>query len=257
MLNPEAFRRQLNQVDQELAEKRQADQRGWDVRKAKQQQDAEETQERVSQQQLEAGEEERQKNQAVLEMDSQLPIKAHLEILREKIAPEQKIQRWGPVNGEVAYSLVYEKKKRIIQVAQPAHGLTARARVLSGIVGPDGTTLKDTVDVFGLCLNDQGRVLIRNRRCAESPYFEKGINPLTWQPQFDYEMREQFPHKNVINDQLGARLAKEEISHLMGEFDVNSGEGPQQIAQILTTFYKEVKTSGHGGLVGIKTGKLG
>ncbi len=100
----------------------------------------------------------KQEDIAVLNLSLQLPIGFHLQELKTKIVPIEKIKRFGPKDGRVAYAFTYKK----------------RARLLS-----EGLRL--TEDIFGVVLDGSGSLSIWNKRCAKnSGEWMESTNPLDW-----------------------------------------------------------------------------
>lgn len=215
MLNPEDFRRQLSEV---LAAKQKAEAEAAATERLRQQQGTAQAREERTQ----ARATEKQRNQAVLELDSQLPIGEYLEVLKNKIAPLEYVRKFGPKKGKIGYSFIYGGGVRSL-------GTFSETSIAGDRCGnTHAYTVKESViriarDVVGLTLNYLGTIRIAKRTCIigltsirnKNGYVlhPNSINPSNWNVDFS-------------------------------NFDVTSPEGLQKFAQGLTDFY-----------VGFKSGK--
>ncbi len=152
MITPEGFRRQLeNAVDDKkrtLAQEEEIEEEEFREKRAFE---------------LLRKQDQRRRNKEAYEFAWQTPIRPYLEILRDKIAPKQKINEFGPENGELAFALVYSSKIKWIEVR-----------------GSDSEGLRMVRGVLGVKMNDRKEVFVLNEKVANAMYYEKDINPLTW-----------------------------------------------------------------------------
>lgn len=236
MLSPEDFRQQL---EEKVAAKRQADQTATVAEKLRQQQEERvEFWKRAKQltwaqivKQLkedfkELKREKENENQEVLELDSRLPIRQYLEVLRDKIAPWQQVKRYGPEEGKIAYGLVYKTKLRSVWLEDHTEEYMVEVTSLSPKVGYETTSkekryrrvsnkgLRKVRDVFGVVFNNSGFLKFAEQQCAKAPDFEKSTSPLKWK-------RLQGPINSYTNSGI----------------DVLGSSGMRDFAGALTNFY--------------------
>lgn len=180
MLKPEEFSQQLEKA---LAGKQKAEQEAAAAKTLRRQQQEVERQERTSKEELE----ERQRNQAVLELDAQLPIRQYLETLRDKIAPEQEVKKWGPNKGGIAYTFVFNEEEREIVIDTkrwPGGGRTPETY-------QSFKETRKTHDVLGLVLDSSSYAKLGIWQCAEKgekegKYYPESENP--WDFRRNYSM---------------------------------------------------------------------
>jgi len=247
MLNPEDFRRQL---DEALADKQKADQREKVVCEAKQRQDTEEVQERVRQQQLETEVAERQKNQTVVELDSQLPIRQYLWVLKDLIAPNQPLMKWGPSQGIIAYTLVYKEEEKETPV-DTYRTIDRQAQARNPRQDPhvilEAWEPRTVRNILGVALNNFSEVKLCIRACAKNSKFNpESENPFDWLEEKDGRIsRFGFDYGyGVGRDRTGLPLTKKMLGWAIKDKDflLSSIEGSKQFMQALTEFYVGLKT---------------
>jgi hypothetical protein len=276
MLNPEDFRRQLEEA---LAAKQRADQETAAAQTLRQQQAAVDLQGKATRQATESVVEVGRRNQAVLELDAQLPIQQYLKALRDQLAPKQRVNKFGPENGVIAFSIEYNKKLRYEIINETNHH-----------------GYRQTKDILGIVLDGGGVLFIWNKRYVKNANNSESIdttNPILWQPFFDEKVehtalgriklvqmeralvriqREEdekkwlknptrenrpfwrpMPEVNV-SDYIAADPSGEEtyirktgitrgdLREVVKIGGINSPEGLQQFAQALTEFYVGLKT---------------
>jgi len=144
----------------------------------------------------------RQANQAVLKLDSQLPIGEYIKVLKSRVVSLESVRKWGPKNGEIDYAFPFQLKigKRVVKKSQLPPG-----RNLPG-GGVDDYGWRMWRNVFGVRLMHDGYIVIGQ---AERVFPLDSINPRYW---------------------------------LSGNsFYINSEEGLKQFTQELTNFYLEQK----------------
>jgi len=171
MLKPEEFSQHLEKA---LAQRQRAEQEVVLAKTISLQQQEAERQERSSKEELE----ERQRNQAVLELDAQLPIRQYLETLRDKIVPEQEVKKWGPSKGGIAYTFVFNEEEREIVIdtkCWPGGGRTPETY-------QSFKEIRKTYDVLGLVLESSGYAKLGIWQCAEKgekegKYYPESENP--------------------------------------------------------------------------------
>ena len=171
MLNKEDFRRQL---DDALAVKQRADQETAAAETLRQQQAVADLQEKAARQTTEKATEEGRRNQAVLELDAQLPIQQYLKALRDQLAPKQRVNKFGPENGVIAFSIEYNKKLRYEIINETNH-----------------YGYRQTKDILGIVLDGGGDLFIWNKRYVKNVNNSESIdttNPILWQPFFNEEV---------------------------------------------------------------------
>ena len=195
-------------------------------------------------------------NQVVIELDSKLPTRQYLEVLRDRIAPKQKINQWGPKNGRLGYSLIYGVKTRIIRIKESyteyVGGYSSKGGSFQGYPKTHYIERPRVIrDVFSVVLNSKGVAHIWDRQVANSDYYEyeSRINPLDW-GDFDYEItHRQYPNYGLdalaAERVTGRRLSREpEIwkERDKNSFLINTEPGLQELAEALTNFYVGLKT---------------
>ena len=234
MSNVENFRRQLNEA---LLGKQKAEAEAIVAARLRQQQETAQARESARQQQIAAETAEKQINQAVLKLDLQLSIKEYLEALRDQIAPKQKINKWGPDDGKIAYALVYQVKLRKVE--------TSFHIEFSGEPGLGHGGSRDPVldygwrrikSVIGIQLNKYGDVSVEKNQCTNfSSFYDSDLNPFSWKEYFNVSWSDNGNYFRTI------RSRKDSI---LGKYNITSPDGLQQFTQALTDFY-----------VGLKSGK--
>lgn len=204
MLNPEDFRRRLNEA---LVGRQKAVQEEVAAEEAHQQKAVARVQEEENKLQ---GEKEA-RNQMVTELDVQLPIQQYLETLRDQIAPKQEVHAWRAKDGKMPYALVYSTKIRKVLVEYKS-GSAPGPRGCPGTADIRKFGLRVARDVLGVVLNWDGQLLIQNERIVNNSYYENDIYPLYW-GCFSWERAWD------------------------KSFSITSPGGLQQFAQALTEFY--------------------
>jgi len=215
MLNPEDFRRQLNQS---LARKRQDDQ-ATATKESGRKQRAKKTENQLK---TSREIEERQKNQVVLRLDSQLPIREYLNVLKNKIVPLEYIRRFGPNKGDLAYGFIYGGGIRKIVISSQTSSVSGRHGINSHTHTVTESVTRMARDVVGVILNHEGFIDFVRAECVVdlSPIKNhngglicpNSINPLRWS---------------------GKSFAT---------VNINSEGGLQRFTQTLTDFYVGLKT---------------
>jgi len=127
-----------------------------------------------------------QRNQTALGLDNQLPIAEYMEGLKAGLALKKDVEKWGPDNGKIAYSLVYHTSRRKIHVSN--HFQYSPPRQVGRGEFTNGYTIavenfrsRKTQAVLGVVLDHKGSARVYNQTCAKrSLYHPKSINPLTW-----------------------------------------------------------------------------
>ena len=263
MLNPEDFRRQLDQALQEEL-KRREDKKNQiaEERRAAETIALSEARLREKEKELEKkGEQNKEflENSAVLEIVKQAQIVQRLEGLRQKVAPKQKIKKFGPEKGEVGYSLVCGAGLRRVRVGESSTYNSGSYQRHVGVTGEGWTTsdqfgLRIVRSVFGLKINHEGQVLIFSRECARARGYEKEINPLLWERRYKYEYGWDQDESYRLNYMIYGRLpqcnaplprygvTKKTEIEVPVEINIASEEGVQQFTQALTDFYVGLKT---------------
>lgn len=181
------------------------------------------------------------RDNGVVELDTQLPIKAYLEILKDQITPRQKVYHWGPVNGEIAYAFIYKTGINKVKIGSHEKNWTDIGRATSrgfsfNVPIPrhaiiDDFGLRLTRDIVGVILDSQTPLalnkdlLLLSARHANTPYYVKSFNPLDWFKQEDLSTE-------------GCRI----LSRISFETPQQGGEW---LGQVLADFY-----------VGFKTGQI-
>lgn len=208
MLNPEDFRRHLSHA---LARKNQSNK--GRVAEA-------EVGKKAAAETLETD------NKKVAEIDLRLPIKGILSVFREEAGIAEPIKKWGPENGQISYSLVYQSG---VNQGRPSRGR-----------GDSGTSTTWWHKAIGVVFNSDAELEIRlytpyqvehsMKKLQESDY-----NPGLWE-NYLYENL----HKNgdtSIGDMfwLYSKLQHGPL------FDVSSKKGAQQFALTLANFYVGLK----------------
>lgn len=208
MLNPEDFRRHLSRAlaKKDQSNKRKAAEAGV-VKKA-----AAET--------LETD------DKKVAEIDLRLPIKGILSVFREEVGIAEPIKKWGPENGQISYSLVYQSG---VDQGRPSRGR-----------GDSGTSTIRWHKTIGVVFNSDAELEIRlyapyqvehsMKRLQESDY-----NPSLWE-KYLYDNL----HKNG-DTSIGEMFWLYNKLPLGPLFDVSSKKGVQQFALALTNFYVGLK----------------
>jgi len=221
MLNPEDFRRHLSRA---LARKNQSNKgKAAEAESGK----------KAAAEALEAA------NKKVAEIDLRLPIKGILSVFREEAGIEEPIKKWGPANGQIAYSLIYESGN-----SPGSTGSGGRGEV----VFPPSRWH----EVMGVILNHKAELEIRIKTFSKRKSFmqidvepifpEEEFNPLCWRGFLGEEAYlYQNLHKNGYTSKgdMFSFYSKLQYGPL---FDVSSKKGVQQFALTLTNFYVGLKT---------------
>ena len=221
MSNKESF---LQQLDKALSGRQWLETEAARIEKSRQKQEKEEK----KQEQGAAKETERQNNQTVLTLDSQLPIREYLEVLKNKIVPLEYVRKNGPKNGRMAYSFIYSSGLKIISKPE-SEGMTGGFRNYYYKQGHRFGLRVDreilvveinykkilSIGVVTRSIGVETNTGLNGASPLEYSFPEiktEGINPLDREPNY----------KN--------------------SFNVNSEEGVQKFAQALTEFYVGLKT---------------
>ena len=181
-------------------------------------------------------EEERAINVAVVAIEPSLSLKEYLELIGDKIAPGKEVQRWGPENGRIAYSLVCQTWN------------TPGEPPMLGYWGDQGSMSVQSFKVFGIVLHHSERISIRLKDLSEESaplwMMQKGIpyklrtrlkaddfNPLSW-GSGDY--------KTLGSDgQIYQNRWLDEKADTSHGFQTNSKEEMKRFAKVLTEFFVE------------------
>lgn len=236
MLKPEDFH---NQLDEALADRQKVIQEAVGEKRLNRQERVVRLQQQLDQQTSEDAAKEKERNQAILELDSQLPIRQFLEILRDKIAPKkylggfigpkQPLQKFGPKNGGIAYGLVYKDAWESVVVGH--HTVIGQSHNVGHGAYADAFEVNEYATtrvryVLGVALTtwsgpvmspeeDRKRMKICTNKVSKYAGYND-MNPLSW------------PQNNTIQD--------------IFDVFVKQHEAAQQLAQALTEFYVGLKT---------------
>ncbi len=277
MLTPEDFRQKLEELP--AVERRMTIWEKLAARKAQRLQEREEKKTKELREQEKAlirKKEIEQRNQHTFELASQFPVKEYLEILRDKIAPKQKVNEFGPMEGLIAYSLIYGKGFKTITVGYRGTGeYEGGSSGLGGSHTPRRQIMLPIEEaqrvfyVLGVVLKpEKGMAVLRDEKRAninplrwginfESPQYMSFSNNWSyfWQHRYDdlpgdtrpKEVREAERQQKQQEDWEVERRHREQRDLLQesytpdGGFRVNTPEGVQQFAQALTDFYVRVR----------------
>lgn len=172
----------------------------------------------------------KKKNQEVFQLDSQLPVRQYLEVLRDKIMPMRQIKRYGPKDGKIAYGLVYgvraqfeptgksHTKKERIETVISGRGFSSTV-MMNKEKEVANVGLRMVHNVLGVVLDNSGFLKLSKQRCAKAPGFEKSKNPLKWR----------------------AGRGEVGVGKLNFVISMTSPDGFQQFEQALTDFYVGLK----------------
>lgn len=241
MLTPEDFRRRLNTS---IENKKKTDQEKLRAEKAaalERQTRENEDQWRQRDKTLARQKEEKQKNQYTLEFASQFPIKEYLKIIKDEIAPKQKIQEWGPDNGEIAYSLAYNKRWSLIDVSSHkimiSPGTSNKGGGSPSVWGSRTETSFRLVEkILAARINNDGTAGLFHEICANSDFYEKDRNPLNWA----------YGHQRQYTEGFGYYAKKRTVwewnKGVLLKVNINSSEGAAQFIQKLADFYVSLKS---------------
>lgn len=241
MLTPEGFRRKLNES---IENKKKTDREKLRAEKAavlERQARENEDQRRQRDQTLARQKEEKQKNQHTLDFASQIPVKEYLEIVKDKIAPKQKIQEWGPDNGKIAYSLAYNKRWSLIDVSSHKIMISSGTSNKGGGSPPVWGTQTETgfrlvEKIIAAKISEDGTAGLFHKICANSYFYEKDRNPLNWAYGHQVQYTEGFGYY------AKKRTVWEWDKGVLLKVNINSSEGTAQFIQKLADFYVSLKS---------------
>ena len=165
-------------------------------------------------------------NKKVAEIDLRLPIKGILSVFREEAGIAEPIKEWGPENGQISYSLIYQ--------SGITQGRSSRGR------GDPGAMAVRWCNTIGIVFNSLAELEIRlytpNRVGGSmKPLQENDFNPFLWE-NYLYENL----HKNgdTSSGNMFWLYSKIPYGPL---FNVGSKKGVQQFALTLANFYVGLK----------------
>lgn len=221
MLNPEDFSRQL---DEALVAKQVVDQEEVAVARLQAIARRQEASAQAVAKATKEAEKEGQRNQAVLDLDAQLPIQQYLEILKDKIEPKERVERWGPEAGVIAYAFSYGLRIKKIIDSPEGYSKLMSASDRAGHTSYwrnhylEESHLELQKRVFGITLNEpSGKINIYHEVIGHK-IPDKIITPFVLNP---------FSRRSCGWDQKTP----------MAKVYLSSQEAPQQFVQSLINFY--------------------